>query len=83
MAHNWTPVYSTKGQQRPTMDKGAMATRIATSVRAAIHSDEETARAVEALILSIPGFDVTVEVDIAGKHRITVHFQGASISIDE
>ncbi|HEY9758908.1 MAG TPA: hypothetical protein V6C97_27310 [Oculatellaceae cyanobacterium] len=37
----------------------------------------------EKLMLDLPGFDWTIEVDLMGRHRITVHFKGISVSIDE
>ena len=44
--------------------------------------DDPTAKLVEDLIFTIPDVEFTVEVNILGLHRVTVHFKGADISID-
>jgi len=41
------------------------------------------AEAVQYLLINLPEFSFTVEVDLLGAHRITIHFGGGSIAIDE
>lgn len=44
---------------------------------------DETLDIAHWLILNVPALDWTIEVDILGRHRITIHFKGGSISVDE
>ncbi len=37
----------------------------------------------EQLTLQLPGIDWTIEVDLLGHHRITIHFEGLSVAVDE
>lgn len=37
----------------------------------------------EGLVLTLPGIDWTIEVDLMGHHRITIHFKGIDLKIDE
>lgn len=43
---------------------------------------DETQRAISTLLLTVPDFTWTIEVDLLGKHRITLYFKGATISVD-
>ena len=40
----------------------------------------ETLALAQDLMVSIPEFDWSIEVDLLGMHRITVHFKGLDIS---
>lgn len=42
----------------------------------------KTSEFVQSLALQIPDFAFTVEVDILGNHRVTVHFKGADVTVD-
>lgn len=45
--------------------------------------NEETLKLAQQLMLQVPEFSWTIEVDILGRHRVTIHFKGAGVSIDE
>lgn len=44
---------------------------------------DQTIALAQQLMLQVPDFSWTIEVDILGRHRVTVHFKGAEVSIDE
>lgn len=52
------------------------------SVQADVVTDE-VLQSAEALMLNIPAFDWSIEVDLLGRQRITIHFKGAAIEISE
>lgn len=43
---------------------------------------ESTLELARTLMLQVPEFSWTIEVDLLGRHRVTVHFKGAEIGID-
>lgn len=70
--------YSTYMRQRSAMEHG-----VRESVENVPHYAPDTLELAHSLALQIPEFDWTIEVDVLGSHRITVHFKGASVSLDE
>lgn len=43
----------------------------------------EALSVAQALLIQLPEVTFTFEVDVVGRHRITVHFGGGSIAVDE
>lgn len=70
--------YKTLAANQSVMDRGAREMALLNP-----QLNPETLELAHSLALQIPEFDWTIEVDVLGSHRVTVHFKGASVSLDE
>lgn len=79
----FTPVLTSEHFRQLQERKSAMplGVRDISTVHPAV--SDETIALAQQLMLQIPDFSWTIEVDILGRHRITVHFKGAEVSVDE
>lgn len=59
----------------------AMTLEESTSVAGPGKFRQDTLDLAERLALEIPAFEWTIEVDILGRHRITIRFKGATIDV--
>ena len=79
----WMAAYNSESQRRTAAAGSAMKSPAADISITPGHDVSKTADLVQQLRLDIPEFQFTVEVDLFGNHRVTVHFKGGQIAIDE
>jgi len=48
-----------------------------------VRGNDATADLVQGLLFNIPDLTWTIEVDLMGHHRVTIHFKGMEIGVDE
>lgn len=78
----WFPVGRFSSYDVPPDPKTAMVhkdTKMALPIGTA---SNETETLIRTLTFQVPDVEFSVEVDILGRHRVTIHFKGADISID-
>lgn len=79
----YTAVLTAQSYKELQAHENAMARGAAEIARPGPDYPAETLALANSLLLQLPGFDWTIEVDILGRHRVTVHFEGGTIAIDE
>lgn len=79
----WTSIYYNGPQS--SLGGYANVTQLGADDLLWLHPDanDQTLKLVNELRLKIPEFAFTIDVDILGNHRVTVHFGGGEILIDE
>lgn len=79
----YTAVLTSRYYKELTASKGAMELAVPKLLSVAGDQADELLKVAAGLVLQLPAFDWTIEVDVFGTHRITVHFKGGSIDVDE
>lgn len=82
MPSTFAPILSSQGYDRLSQRTNAMQAGKAESDEPVVQLSDQVAFIAEQLTFSLPAVDWTIEVDLFGNHRITVHFKGAEISVD-
>lgn len=83
MIQQWNAAYTAQSYQqfmKRSTAKDAVNKELAHPYSGLTKADHDLA---QKLLLDLPGVDWTVELDVLGRHRITIHFKGLGISIDE
>lgn len=83
MSKQFTPVAHITDEHINRDSRGAMQLAAPILDGAVAHLAPEARAAAETLVLNVPGATFTFEVDLLGTHRITIHFAGGSIGVDE
>lgn len=78
----WSPATTSKAYSDSQARTNAMDVRGVNKEESGLQLPWETDNLARNLVLTLPALDWTIEVDIAGVHRITVHFKGMDISLD-
>ena len=79
----YTPVYTHEPNSTPPVGHTAILANHPAYAALPMEASQDAAAAISALALQIPDLAFTFEVDILGNHRITVHFKGADITVDD
>lgn len=79
----FAPVLTSRSYKALLARRSAMADGAPGSSGPAAGMSQETYDLAQSLMLHVPEFEWTIEVDVLGSHRVTLHFKGAEISVDE
>lgn len=79
----WVRALTSRHYNDMLNSESAMSFRSASTEALPAGVTPETLELAHRLTFDIPGATWTIEVDFLGHHRVTIHFEGASISLDE
>lgn len=79
----WSAAVTSRSYEGTAVQGVAMKGKSDETPRPGLGLRPETEQLCQSLMLQLPGIDWTVEVDLFGQHRVTLHFKGLDIQIDE
>lgn len=83
MRQQWSPALTSDSYRSFTKSQSAKSAVNKETVHPFTALPAETIGLAQKLALELPAADWTIEVDVLGRHRITIHFKGIGVSIDE